>query len=296
MTAAAADDAAPRDDLVTLVAIGLLAYATADIAHHVLGHGATCLALGGRIVLLSSIFVDCTVRGSAIDRPGPIWLGLGCACACLSSVGDLVRAIVFRPDRGLQPFLVHPLASVQRVRRAPTISPGRWRRSTCRSRCAMGCRSGRPVLRAVGSCRGEADGRLRPAAGARVADRRDGVADGGRVRLRDRFVRSPSGRRDPSSRRAAIPHPVDRPAVPAATRGADIDGRLVHNRIFDPLGRGRCHRRRRVDGVPGARIFAMTLASPPAPRTSRVSGADPSRQRYSQTMVAPASAVISATS
>ena len=45
MTAAAANDAAPRDDLVTLVAIGLLAYATADIAHHVLGHGGACRRL-----------------------------------------------------------------------------------------------------------------------------------------------------------------------------------------------------------------------------------------------------------
>ena len=85
MTAAAAHDTAPRDDLVTLVAIGLLAYATADIAHHVLGHGAACLALGGRIVSLSSIFVNCTVYGSAIDLAGPFAnLALGLAALALA--------------------------------------------------------------------------------------------------------------------------------------------------------------------------------------------------------------------
>lgn len=60
-----------RDDLPTLIAIGLLAYASADIAHHALGHGGMCLALGGRILSLSSIYVDCTVRGAAIDLAGP---------------------------------------------------------------------------------------------------------------------------------------------------------------------------------------------------------------------------------
>ncbi len=85
MTAAAANDAAPRDDLVTLVAIGLLAYATADIAHHVLGHGGACRALGGRIVSLSSVFVNCTVRGSAIDLAGPFAnLAVGLAALALA--------------------------------------------------------------------------------------------------------------------------------------------------------------------------------------------------------------------
>ena len=85
MTAAAADDAVPGDDLATLVAIGLLAYAVADITHHVLGHGAACLALGGRIVSLSSIFVNCTVHGSAIDLAGPFAnLAVGLAALALA--------------------------------------------------------------------------------------------------------------------------------------------------------------------------------------------------------------------
>lgn len=60
-----------RDDLAVLIAIGLLAYASADIAHHVLGHGGACLLGGGRILSLSSVYVDCTVRGTTIDLAGP---------------------------------------------------------------------------------------------------------------------------------------------------------------------------------------------------------------------------------
>jgi len=64
---------APRSpvDLPTAAAIGLLAYLTADVAHHALGHGAACLALGGGINALSSIFLDCTLESPTIDLAGP---------------------------------------------------------------------------------------------------------------------------------------------------------------------------------------------------------------------------------
>jgi hypothetical protein len=66
------------DNGMTLAAIGLLAYASADIAHHVFGHGGACLALGGSVLSLSSVFVDCTLRGTAIDLAGPFMnLALG---------------------------------------------------------------------------------------------------------------------------------------------------------------------------------------------------------------------------
>ena len=63
---------ASKDNVATLGAIALLAYVSADVAHHGLGHGAACLALGGRIRSLSSIFVDCSLTGSAIDLAGPL--------------------------------------------------------------------------------------------------------------------------------------------------------------------------------------------------------------------------------
>lgn len=63
---------AGKDNAATIVAIGLLAYASADIAHHALGHGTACLALGGRIISLSSIFVNCSLHGATIDLAGPL--------------------------------------------------------------------------------------------------------------------------------------------------------------------------------------------------------------------------------
>jgi hypothetical protein len=63
---------AERDDQLTVAAVGLLAYAWADIAHHVLGHGAACLALRGHIRSLSSVYVDCSLRGVTIDLAGPL--------------------------------------------------------------------------------------------------------------------------------------------------------------------------------------------------------------------------------
>lgn len=65
------DMTAARDDLPMLAALGLLAYASADIAHHVIGHGGMCLALGGHIRLLTSVHVDCSVLGSVVDLAGP---------------------------------------------------------------------------------------------------------------------------------------------------------------------------------------------------------------------------------
>jgi hypothetical protein len=90
------DSSRELDDLPTLVAIGLLAYSSADIAHHVLGHGGMCLVAGGSIRSLSSVFVDCTVRGAAIDLAGPF---------ANLFVGTLACALAFRACRELRLFL-----------------------------------------------------------------------------------------------------------------------------------------------------------------------------------------------
>ena len=71
MSSRHADKLPGQDDLATIAAIGSLAYLSADFAHHALGHGMACLALGGTIRNLSSIFVDCTLTGSTIDLSGP---------------------------------------------------------------------------------------------------------------------------------------------------------------------------------------------------------------------------------
>jgi hypothetical protein len=61
-----------KDNIKSIAAIGLLAYASADIAHHVFGHGAACLMLGGRIISLTSVFVNCSLTGATIDLAGPL--------------------------------------------------------------------------------------------------------------------------------------------------------------------------------------------------------------------------------
>jgi len=60
------------DSPATLAALGLLAYLSADVAHHVAGHGGACLALGGQLLRLTSIRADCSCTGAAIDLAGPL--------------------------------------------------------------------------------------------------------------------------------------------------------------------------------------------------------------------------------
>lgn len=60
------------DNLATTTSIGLLAYTSADVAHHVFGHVAARLLLGGQVSLLTSQIVRCTVTGSAVDLAGPL--------------------------------------------------------------------------------------------------------------------------------------------------------------------------------------------------------------------------------
>lgn len=51
---AAALDATPRDDVMTVAAIGILAFICTDIAHEVVGHGVGLLIAGGRSGILTT--------------------------------------------------------------------------------------------------------------------------------------------------------------------------------------------------------------------------------------------------
>lgn len=93
-------DAEPKDSIVTIAAVGLLAYASADIAHHALGHGGACLALGGRIISLSSIYVQCTLRGATIDLAGPF------ANLAIGLIALLVVRFIGRPSVATRLFFV----------------------------------------------------------------------------------------------------------------------------------------------------------------------------------------------
>lgn len=58
--------------IATLIAIAYAAYFIADIAHEALGHGGMCLALGGKLLFLSTTFEDCSIHSRLIDGAGPV--------------------------------------------------------------------------------------------------------------------------------------------------------------------------------------------------------------------------------
>jgi hypothetical protein len=78
-----------QDNLPTVVAIALVAYVVADIAHHGLGHGLMCWFQGGQIELLSSVFVRCSRTELAIDLAGP----------CANLILGLIAAVALRVTR-----------------------------------------------------------------------------------------------------------------------------------------------------------------------------------------------------
>lgn len=81
------------DDMITVATVGILAYASADIAHHVFGHAAGCLARGDWVLSVSSIFVHCTGRGAAIDLAGPFAnLALGLVALFAARMSSRVSA------------------------------------------------------------------------------------------------------------------------------------------------------------------------------------------------------------
>jgi hypothetical protein len=60
-----------RDDRVTVAAIAVIAACVVTADHEALGHGSVCLALGGRIARLTSVYFQCTVRSDWIAAGGP---------------------------------------------------------------------------------------------------------------------------------------------------------------------------------------------------------------------------------
>jgi len=54
-----------------MIAAAAAAYAAADIAHEGLGHGGACLLEGGRLLVLSTTYADCSLSTRFIDGAGP---------------------------------------------------------------------------------------------------------------------------------------------------------------------------------------------------------------------------------
>jgi hypothetical protein len=64
-------DATP-DDVPTLISIGAIAAVLAMAAHETLGHGTACIAVGGHVTLLTSIWFRCLGANWLTDVAGPL--------------------------------------------------------------------------------------------------------------------------------------------------------------------------------------------------------------------------------
>jgi hypothetical protein len=75
----------------TLGAIAAVAFIVACVAHEAIGHGGMCLAVGGRITLLTSVYFHCTNGGPLTDAAGPLMnLIAGAACWLLARNQPLI--------------------------------------------------------------------------------------------------------------------------------------------------------------------------------------------------------------
>lgn len=63
---------APRVDRLSLVAIAVVAYALASLVHEGLGHGGTCIALGGYLLAFSAVHAQCDVASGAVMAAGTV--------------------------------------------------------------------------------------------------------------------------------------------------------------------------------------------------------------------------------
>ncbi len=60
-----------RDDRLTIAAIAIAAMCIVTVDHEGLGHGSACLALGGDITRLTSVYFRCSAASPRIDIAGP---------------------------------------------------------------------------------------------------------------------------------------------------------------------------------------------------------------------------------
>ncbi len=61
-----------RDDLPTLMAIAILAMVVSTFAHEAMGHGGMCLATGGRITRLTTVYFHCSPQTTLDTIGGPL--------------------------------------------------------------------------------------------------------------------------------------------------------------------------------------------------------------------------------
>jgi hypothetical protein len=60
------------DDRLTVLALGAIAASISTVAHEAIGHGGECLAIGGRIIRLTSAFFNCRGGDAFTPIAGPL--------------------------------------------------------------------------------------------------------------------------------------------------------------------------------------------------------------------------------
>ena len=73
--------ASERDDLATTLAIGTLASIAQFVVHEVVGHGSACVLLGGQILAVAPLWMQCSLVDRAMVLAGPAAnVGAGAIC------------------------------------------------------------------------------------------------------------------------------------------------------------------------------------------------------------------------
>ena len=82
----------PRDDIATLMAIGLVAYVCETLLHEAVGHGGVCLASGYRVTAVAPLWMHCSTVTRWVDLAGP----------GANLIGAVVYGLILRfaPPRG----------------------------------------------------------------------------------------------------------------------------------------------------------------------------------------------------
>jgi hypothetical protein len=101
MTDEAATTTSPhRDDIATLMAIGVVAYVCETLLHEAVGHGGMCLASGYRVTAIAPLWMHCSTTTPLVNLMGPAANLIGAAIYGLilrlaPPRGDRVRLFVW---------------------------------------------------------------------------------------------------------------------------------------------------------------------------------------------------------
>lgn len=86
-----------KNKLFYLATVGILSYIVADIIHEVIGHGGTCLIIGNKIELLTSVYFKSSPGNILVDIGGPISnLIFGCLTFYILTKTSFAKLFLFQ--------------------------------------------------------------------------------------------------------------------------------------------------------------------------------------------------------